>query len=417
MRLSTFQFYQNNLNNISSKNGQASQQLDKLSSGVRVQTAADDPAAANSILGYKQELSSIARYQNNIDLAENRLQREESLLTSAETLTQQVKELMLQANNGTYTTQDKSAMAAELSSRIDELLDLANSRDEFGQYVFGGFQTDKAPFVRQPDGSVSYQGDGGQRELAISNNVKVGLNHDGLMVFGQVPNPKGDVTVGYALEGGVREPGLVVERAAISNMATFDNGAQPYQVVFSDNDGVVEVLLTDKDGNALTDKDGIALTPQSYQPGQSIEAGGMTLTLTGEARAGDKITLDASSADGTGQDTLSVFDALNRAKSWLEGDGNTAGEQSELADILAELDAVGSHFTRVRADTGIRLQRLDNQRATHDDMSLTLDKVRSGMEDLDYAQAIGELNQTMVALEASQSVFGKLQGMSLFNYI
>jgi flagellar hook-associated protein 3 FlgL len=50
-------------------------------------------------------------------------------------------------------------------------------------------------------------------------------------------------------------------------------------------------------------------------------------------------------------------------------------------------------------------------------MTLTLEKVRSGMEDLDYAQAIGELNQTMVALQATQTMFGKVQGMSLFNYI
>lgn len=416
MRLSTFQFYQNNLNNITGKSGQANQQLDKLSSGVRVQTAADDPVAANGIFNFKQELNSIARYQNNIILGENRLRREESVLTTAENLSQQAKELMLKANNGAYTEQEKAALATELDSRIDELLDLANSRDEFGQYIFGGFQTDQAPFVRQPDGSVTYQGDGGQRELAIGDNVKVGLNHDGRTVFGQVPNPKGDFTAGYALQDGVREQGLMVEQAAISDAAAFTD-AQPYTLTFSDNAGVVEVMVTDRDGNALQDENGDPLAAQPYQPGQGIKAGGLTITLTGEAKAGDEITLNADEADGTGQDTLGVFDALNRAKGWLEGEGNTASEQSEFADILGELDAVGGHFTRVRADTGIRLQRLDNQKENHADMALTVDKVRSGMEDLDYAQAIGELNQTMVALQASQSVFGKLQGMSLFNYI
>lgn len=416
MRLSTFQFYQNNLNNITGKSGQANLQLDKLSSGVRVQTAADDPVAANGIFNFKQELNSIARYQNNIILGENRLRREESVLTTAENLSQQAKELMLKANNGAYTEQEKAALATELDSRIDEMLDLANSRDEFGQYIFGGFQTDQAPFVRQPDGSVTYQGDGGQRELAIGDNVKVGLNHDGRTVFGQVPNPKGDFTAGYALQDGVREQGLMVEQAAISDAANFTD-AQPYTLTFSDNAGVVEVMVTDRDGNALQDENGDPLAAQPYQPGQSIDAGGMTITLTGEAKAGDQVTLNANEADGTGQDTLGVFDALNRAKSWLEGEGNTASEQSEFADILGELDAVGGHFTRVRADTGIRLQRLDNQKENHADMALTVDKVRSGMEDLDYAQAIGELNQTMVALQASQSVFGKLQGMSLFNYI
>ena len=417
MRLSTSQFYQNNLSHITNKSGQANQQLDKLSSRVRVQTAADDPVAANGIMSYKQELSNIARYQNNINMGENLLRREESLLTSAENLSQQAKELMLKANNGAYTAQEKAALSSELNSRIDELLDLANSRDEFGDYIFAGFQTDAEPFLRQADGSVSYQGDSGQRELAISDNVKVALNHDGKLVFGQVPNPKGDLTASYNLQGGVREQGLMVEQAVI-NDATNVAAAQPYTLTFSDNAGAVEVLVSDRDGNALLDSNGDPLIPQPYQSGQAISAGGLSITLTGEAKAGDEVTLKADAANqGAAKSTLGVFDALNRAKEWLDGDGNTASEQSEFADILDELDAVGGHFTRIRADTGIRLQRLDSQRETHADMTLTLDKVRSGMEDLDYAQALGELNQTMVALQASQSVFGKLQGMSLFNYI
>lgn len=415
MRISTSQFYQNNLQHITNKSSQAQQQLDRLSSGVRVNTAADDPVAANGILNYKQELNNIARYQNNISLGQNHLQREESILTTAENLSQQAKELMLKANNGTYTAQEKAALSSELTSRIDELLDLANSRDEFGDYIFAGFQTDAEPFVRQADGSINYQGDSGQRELAISDNVKVGLNHDGNLVFGQVPNPKGDFSASYHLSGPVREQGLMVEKAVI-NEASQVVAAQPYTLTFSNNAGAVEVLVTDRDGNALLDDNGEPLPAQPYQAGQAINAGGMSMTLVGEAKAGDTISLTAESPHA-GQNTIGVFESLNRAKDWLASDGDSASQQSELADILEELDASGSHFTRIRADVGIRLQRLDNQAATHSDMALTVDKVRSGMEDLDYAQAIGELNQTMVALQASQSVFGKLQGMSLFNYI
>ncbi|WP_375057610.1 flagellar hook-associated protein FlgL [Zobellella sp. DQSA1] len=411
MRLSTFQFYQNNLNNITGKSGQASQQLNQLSSGLRVQTAADDPVAANGILSYKQELERIARYQSNISLGENRLRREESVLTTAENLTQQVKELMLKANNGSYTQDERNALASELQSRMDELLDLANSRDEFGNYIFAGFQSDAAPFVRDPDGTVHYLGDGGQRELAVGDNVKVALNHDGRLVFGQVPNPRGDFTVQYRLEGEVREQGLVVERARIEDKAAFGD-AHPYSITFSDSlSEPGRLALT------LTDRDGTETGPMPYEPGAPVMVDGVSIVLKGEARAGDEITLNSTLADGTGQDHVGLFDTMNRAMAWLRQDGNNASGQSELAEVLEQLDGINGHLTRVRADTGIRLQRLDNQKESHADMSLTLEKVRSGMEDLDYAQAIGELNQTMVALQASQSVFGKLQGMSLFNYI
>jgi flagellar hook-associated protein 3 FlgL len=407
MRVSTFNIFQSQLNNITGKTATVHQQMNKLSSGVRVETAGEDPVAMNSILNYKQELQKIAQYSKNIDLAENRLRREESALTVGENLLQQSKEILLKANNGTFTQQERDAYATELRHRIGEMVDLANSRDEFGQYIFGGFQTDNPPFTLQPDGSVRYHGDGGQRQMAVGDSVKVAINHDGRLVFGQAANPRGDFTAAYALTDQSREHNLRVESARIGDAAAFGD-RHPYQVSFADNAGTLEITITDDDGNSLT---------EPFEAGKAYRLDGVDLVLSGEARAGDGITLSSNQSDGTGQDHIDVFDTLNRALAWLQQDNNNPSGQSELTEVLDGLDAISGHFTRVRADTGNRLLRLDNQRNNHEDMTLTLEKVRSGMEDLDYAQAIGELNQTMVALQATQTMFGKVQGMSLFNYI
>ncbi|MDP5292285.1 flagellar hook-associated protein FlgL [Oceanimonas sp. CHS3-5] len=409
MRVASFQFIQRNLNNISGRTSEANQQLGQMSSGKRVEHASDDPVAANGILNYKQELRKLDQYQNNINLAENRLRREEWALSSAETLTQQVKEIMLGANNGSITQLERDAYKEELQSRIDEMLDLANTQDEFGQYIFGGFQTDSSPFVRQPDGTVTYGGDGGERNMVVGDKVRVGINHSGEMVFGSVPNPKGDFTVEYDVDN---QGTLTVEHANIKTKGDFHDG-HPYELAFTDNAGSIEVSATYKDENGLTQ----TMPAQPYVPGQPIEFDGVEIVIKGEAKAGDEITLRSDVKDGTGEDKLNVFDVLNRAKDWLEDDGHNSAGQSEMTDILGELDAVANHLTRVRADTGNRMQRIENQQLTHEDMGLTLNKLRSGMEDLDYAKATGEFSQTMVALQATQSMFGKVQNMSLFNYI
>lgn len=421
MRISSFQFIQRNLDNISARSSEANRQLSQRSSGKRVEYASDDPVAANGILNYKQELRKLDQYHTNINLAENRLRREETGLTSGENITQQVKELMLKANNPAITQDERDAIKSELESRIDELFDIANSKDEFGQAIFGGFQTDTDPFTRQPNGDITYSGDSGQRQMVIGDSVKVELNHDGELVFGGVPNPRGDFTVDYQLGAEHREDQVRVDSVNITDRGTFSD--QPkYSVEFvgvnpADPESE-EVFYQVKDASGTVILPASPADPQlPYQTGEPITVDGVEIVIKGEAKIGDKIELNSTVQDGTGQDDVGVFDILNRAKDWLSSEPHNPSGQSEMIDILDELDAMGSHFTSVRADTGNRMQRLDNQKETHAEMTLTLDKLRSGMEDLDYAKATGEFSQTMVALQATQTMFGKIQGMSLFNYI
>lgn len=41
----------------------------------------------------------------------------------------------------------------------------------------------------------------------------------------------------------------------------------------------------------------------------------------------------------------------------------------------------------------------------------------SEVQDLDYAEAVSRLNQQLLALQASQQSFIKVQGLSLFDYL
>ena len=43
--------------------------------------------------------------------------------------------------------------------------------------------------------------------------------------------------------------------------------------------------------------------------------------------------------------------------------------------------------------------------------------VRSELEELDYAEASVELNQGMIALEATQKTFARVAGISLFDLL
>ena len=66
---------------------------------------------------------------------------------------------------------------------------------------------------------------------------------------------------------------------------------------------------------------------------------------------------------------------------------------------------------------GTRMRRAEMQTDTNDAFNYQLQETLSGLQDLDYAEAISRLNIQMLALQAAQQTFAKTQNMTLFNYL
>ena len=76
-----------------------------------------------------------------------------------------------------------------------------------------------------------------------------------------------------------------------------------------------------------------------------------------------------------------------------------------------------NHITSRRVDSGVRLQVLESQGSRLLDAELNLASGKANIEDLDFAKAISQFEQSKIALQASQQAFTKVQGLNLFNYI
>ncbi|MFT6208423.1 MAG: flagellar hook-associated protein 3 FlgL, partial [Colwellia sp.] len=143
MRVSTAQFYFQNTQQITNKSSDVNEQIGYISSGKRILTAKDDAVYFGTLAGYKEGLQNIEKYQRNITQAENRNSSQEVSFLNAEGLMQELKQLFIQANNGTLSDSDLNALAELASNSQSQLLNIANSKDETGSYIFAGFQTDK----------------------------------------------------------------------------------------------------------------------------------------------------------------------------------------------------------------------------------------------------------------------------------
>lgn len=113
--------------------------------------------------------------------------------------------------------------------------------------------------------------------------------------------------------------------------------------------------------------------------------------------------------------TNAIFTDLDNAIAELEVP--TAGFTPALDSALDTNQALHQNLLVSLTDIGSQYNTLDRLKETSIDMVFFAETVRSELEELDYAQASVELNQGMIALEATQKTFARVAGISLFDLI
>ena len=175
MRISTAQIFRQSVDAMLDRQRELSQTELQVASGKRILNPSDDPSATVRILDLKETQQRLLQFQRNADAATAKLDQEETALQGMENLLQRVRELAVQGNNDPLGAEGRSAVAAEIRQHIDSFLQLANTQDANGEYVFAGFQSQTIPFSHDGVGNFSYHGDSGQRMLKIGESREVAV--------------------------------------------------------------------------------------------------------------------------------------------------------------------------------------------------------------------------------------------------
>ena len=138
---------------------------------------------------------------------------------------------------------------------------------------------------------------------------------------------------------------------------------------------------------------------------RSLQIGAKRQVSVGDSGADVFMKVD-DCAGGTGSMFSALYDFV------VDLEANTPS-----ATTLTRLDSAMDVVLDTRASIGARLNSIDGQRNANDSFSLLLQENRSTLEDLDYAEAVSQFEQQLLALQASQQSFVKIQGLSLFNYL
>ena len=183
MRVSTNQFYRVNAEQMQSTQSKVAEIQAKLGSGKQMLHPSEDPGKANLISGLVSAKERQEVYSKNVDAGETRLTAESAVLESMTSIMQRVNQLAVQSSNDTLGASDRDVIATEIKALRDELLNLSNTQDLGGSYIFSGNKTGSPAFVEDANGVVNYNGDYGRMEINVSDVRSIAINTLGPELF------------------------------------------------------------------------------------------------------------------------------------------------------------------------------------------------------------------------------------------
>lgn len=407
MRVTTNLIFNQNLRAINSSQGNLSDIQTQLASGKKLLRPSDDPVGASQVIRLTEEIDKITQFQRNNDLVTNALELQETTLRSMNDVVNRARVLTVQSGNGILSAPDKKALGAEIEQLRNQLVDLMNSQNASGEYIFSGYQSGQQAFEFNPSASdkrISFIGDDGTNVIQLSDSVSIQSTSSGKTLFEDVR-----ARLNFSFEN---VSGAQLGDYRIKNQGSFD---QFHQQNFDPINGAnnrfrfnivsaTEIQVTNIGTGQLVDT-------LEYESGQGISFNGIQLNAEGIAGDSFDIQLSRPKKANMAETLHNMFLALNDP---------SLSEQEYSAvidDTLVGLDNGLTRMARENSSIGARLNIAQSVKSAQLDAEIANQQARSAIEDVDYAEASSEFAKQETALEAAFASFPRIANLSLFNYI
>jgi flagellin len=119
--------------------------IEKLSSGLRINRAGDDPAGLAVSEKMRSQIGGLNQAERNIQNAVSFIQATEGYLQETQDILHRVRELSVQSANGIYSAEDRMQIQVEVSQLVDEINRIASHAQFNGMNLLTGrFASDAA---------------------------------------------------------------------------------------------------------------------------------------------------------------------------------------------------------------------------------------------------------------------------------
>ena len=388
------------LRNLSKNMYRLSEKQDMMSSKKRIRRPSDDPVGAATALKMRREISGINQYVSNAENALTWMKSTETALTNTGDVLKRIKELTVQAANGTLTPEDRQQILYEVKELKGQVFQEANSA-YLNRHVFSGYKTDKPAFIIGDDGKIEINSELLEpAEAVVISSGGTGITAEAFGINGS----NGWIKVGDGIETGEY-------KITVSEF----NGAS--------NEAKITVNKVLPDGSEVGEMVGpIDLTGE-------ITVGSFTFDFSNEKIKGNG-TAHIKLTPGTMEYNLGKTDSMTANLLGPEVFMNTLKMMEDLEDALAEntteeisgdiLKRVDENLQEVlkyRSQVGARSNRLEATLTRLGANEVDYKALLSNTEDADLAKVITDLKMEESIYRASLAVGARIIMPNLTDFL
>ncbi|MFZ4478449.1 MAG: FliC/FljB family flagellin [Rhodoferax sp.] len=356
-------------NNLSKSQSALNTSIQRLSSGVRINSAKDDAAGQAIANRFNANIKGLTQAQRNANDGISLAQTTEGALNEVNNNLQRIRELTVQAANGSNSAADKTSIQAEISQRMAEINRTSTQTDFNGVKVLKTTQ---------------------------NLSIQVGANDGEAISIGLQQIDAGTLGMGNFSVSGLSDP--ITSFSFVSAGGVTSTAAVNMSAVVTTNmsAGTVTADLKLHGYGAYTDPTAVAA---GYYANYAVED-----------KAGNLYKVSGGSSVTTATGVVAAFTASTAAAMTTQAGlyaTDAAAGLTATANPLAAIDAALATVDTLRGSLGAVQNRFDSVISNLGTTINNLTSSRSRIEDADYATEVSNMTRAQILQQAGTSVLAK----------
>lgn len=383
MRINTNLNAMTALNSATKNTALAGSSMEKLSSGLKINKAADNATGLAISEKMRSQIRGLDQASQNTQDGISVVQTAEGAIEEVGNIVQRMRELAVQGANETNTGSDRAKISEELTQLHEEIDRIAESTQFNGKDLLNGTKT-----VRVENGHNIKQADNGNAKDKVTIEIQDGFDFDDLpelkvkLVNGKI-NADGITNKGY----GVGVTG--VDKTTNTKLA---------------KDGVI--TITDSNGKSIK-----FTTKEDIDFSQDVTLGKLEDTTTDIS--GKEISLQVGANTSDSQTLKVKIENVSTESLGLNGDTITKmakeGKKGTDAanDMIKSLDKALERVNTSRANLGAMQNRLETTASNLTTSNENLTAAESRIRDVDVAEEMMNLSKLNLINQAAQAMMSQ----------